>query len=431
MPLRCVFVWLFLGRIPAGWQRLPMALLVLVLTAFARPVAAQSRAFQFEDAKAKRVRLPVYVQRNLIVVPLMLNGDGPFNFLLDTGINTSLITDPSLRQRLGLRTKQRFLVTGAGEEDPLEAYMVDSVKVHLKGIKCSSLPFMLLSNDVLNLSGYIGMPIHGLLGADIFRSFVVEIRPQDQVVVFHNPEAYKPPHGRSWARIPLDIEGNKTYVTLPVTLNDTLTLPLKLVLDTGAGHALSLETTSDPRLQLPPQHLRTQLGRGLNGYINGYLGRIPALQLGRYKIPALLTSFPDAADVAQRADVFRNGNLGFELLKRFVVVLDYTHNRLLLRPNSNYREPFEHDMCGFELVAAGPELRRYLVTMIQPDSPAALAGLEANDELVSINLIPTAQMSLTQLSSMFRSYNNRLMLLVVRRPSGELFTTALRLQRRI
>ncbi|QJX45424.1 PDZ domain-containing protein [Hymenobacter taeanensis] len=371
------------------------------------------------------------MQRNLVVIPLRLNGQGPFNFLLDTGINTSLITDATLRQQLHLRTKQRFLIAGAGEEEPLEGFLVDSMRVELTGLHCASLPMLLLSNDVLNLSGYVGMPIHGLLGADIFRSFVVEIRPQEQEVVFRNPETYQAPRGRRWARIPLDIEGNKTYVTLPVTLNDSLTLPLKLVLDTGAGHALSLETTSNDQLKLPAQHLRTQLGRGLNGYINGYLGRITALRIGRYRVPSLLTSFPDAADVAQRADVFRNGNLGFELLKRFVVIIDYTHNRLLLRPNSTFRQPFEHDMSGFDLVAAGPELRRYVVGKIQPDSPAEVAGLETNDELVSINLVPTAQMNMTQINNMFRSYHNRMLLLVLRRPSGKLYTTAIRLQRQI
>ncbi|TGE06498.1 hypothetical protein EU556_16830 [Hymenobacter fodinae] len=431
MPLRSVVIWLFWGRIRAGWLRLSLLLACCLCSGVQRPALAQPGPFSLVATQEKKVRIPVFMQRNLVIIPLRLNGQGPFNFLLDTGINTSLITDASLRQQLRLRPKQRFLVSGAGEEEPLEAFLVDSVQVELKNIACPALSLLLLSNDVLNLSGYVGMPIHGLLGADIFRSFVVEINPVEQEVVFHQPEDYRAPRGRRWAQIPLDMEGNKTYVTLPVTLNDSLTLPLKLVLDTGAGHALSLETTSDKQLKLPAQHLRTQLGRGLNGYINGYLGRVTELRLGRYRVPSLLTSFPDAADVAQRADVFRNGNLGFELLKRFMIVIDYTHNRLLLRPNSTFRQPFEHDMSGFDLVAAGPELRRYVIGKIQPESPAALAGLQTNDELVSINLIPTAELSLTQISNLFRSYHNRLLLLVIRRPSGELYTTALRLQRQI
>jgi hypothetical protein len=56
------------------------------------------------------------VQKSLIVVPVHVNGDGPFDFLLDTGTNTTLIS-PDLAQRLRLRPVDRVeLVTVAGSE---------------------------------------------------------------------------------------------------------------------------------------------------------------------------------------------------------------------------------------------------------------------------------------------------------------------------
>jgi hypothetical protein len=33
----------------------------------------------------------------------MLNGKGPFNFVLDTGVGVSTITDPSLKELLSLQ----------------------------------------------------------------------------------------------------------------------------------------------------------------------------------------------------------------------------------------------------------------------------------------------------------------------------------------
>ncbi|WP_152981475.1 PDZ domain-containing protein [Hymenobacter sp. AT01-02] len=289
----------------------------------------------------------------------------------------------------------------------------------------------MLSEDILNLSGYVGMPIHGLLGSAIFRSFAVEVQPEKEQLVFRHPTRYRRPRSKRWVSIPLEIENSKPYLTVPVVLSDSLTMPLKLVLDTGAGHALSLETTSSPRLRVPPTRLRTQLGRGLSGYINGYLGRVAALRLGRYQVPSLLTSFPDAADVALRTDVYRNGNLGFELLKRFVVIIDYPRNQLLLRPNGLFRDPFEHDMCGLDIMATGENYRRYLLMKVQPHSPAEAAGLRPRDELLSINLLPASQLNLTQVSRMFHSADGRTLLLLVRRENGELFTTTIRLKRQI
>jgi hypothetical protein len=269
------------------------------------------------------------------------------------------------------------------------------------------------------------------LGYDVFRSFVVEVKPMESILRFHNPLAFQEPRGRSWTHMPLLLQGNKAYITAEVTVNDSLTLPMKLVVDTGAGHALSLEIGSDPRLQLPPNRLRSQLGRGLSGYINGFLGRVTAMQLGRYRLKSLLTSFPDADNVQQRVDIPRNGNVGFELLKRFNIVIDYPHARMLLRPNGLYRDPFEHDMSGFDLMATGPDLRRYIIMKVQPDSPASAAGLHPNDEIVSINLLPVSGMTLTQVSRILHSSDGRLLLLIVRRSDGHLVTTALQLKRQI
>ena len=409
--------------------RLLLGLLLLLVRPALSP--AQPRAFRFERKGAHQVKMHFELQRNLIVLAVRLNNKGPYNFLLDTGVATSLITDPALLTELHLRTGARFRVSGAGEAAPLEAFRTDSVRVQLPGVVAPHLSFLILSEDALNLSGYVGMPIHGILGADVFNSFVVSVRPGESMLVLHDPARYKRPRSRRWTSLPLDMEGNKAYLTTPVALTDSLTLPLKLILDTGAGHALSIETSSDARLRIPPARLRTQLGRGLNGFINGYLGRVAALQLGRYTLKSPITSFPDPADFALRAEVPRNGNIGFEVLKRFDIVINYSQNYLLLRPNTLFRDPFEQDMCGFEILATGLNFRRYLVVRIQPGSPAEHAGLQAEDELVYINLLPSSVFTLTQLSRIFHSGDGRVVLLVVRRASGEIYTTTIKLKRQI
>ena len=388
--------------------------------------------FQLETSGRRRVHIPVQVQRNLLVVSATLNGYGPFNFLLDTGVATSIITSPTLADSLQLRHGQPYRITGAGGEDTgLQAYQADSVRVGLAGVVARHMSLLVLSQDVLNLSGYVGIPIHGILGSELFRSFVVTLRPTDGYLVATRPEAYRAPKGRLWSSIPLSLENNKAYFTAPVKLTDSLTLPLKLVLDTGASHALSIELDSDPRLQAPPRRLPTDLGRGLTGVVQGFLGRVPRLQLGRYTLPNVLTSFPNSADVHRRIDVPRNGNVGYELLKRFSLVVDYPHRRLLLRPNEQFRDGFEHDMCGIEFMAVGSDLRRYVILRVMPNSPAAAAGIEPAMELVSINLIPANFFNLTQLSRIMHSQDGRNILLVLRRPDGELQTTSLRLKRQI
>jgi predicted aspartyl protease len=61
------------------------------------------------------------VRDYLIVVPVLLNGEGPFEFLLDTGANTTLI-DAGLAARLGPQSLDRVsLVTAAGRQSLVRA----------------------------------------------------------------------------------------------------------------------------------------------------------------------------------------------------------------------------------------------------------------------------------------------------------------------
>ncbi len=389
-------------------------------------------AFVFDRPNHHQARLAVQLQRNLLVIQVKLNGAGPFNFLLDTGVGTSIITAPALADSLNLHHGQQFRVVGAGGlESGLLAYQADSVRVTMPGIVAHDMTWLVLSEDVLNLSGYVGVPIHGILGSDLFRSFIVTLHPEQNQLLLNDPSTYRPPRGKQWANIPLTLQNDKAYLTIPIQLTDSLTLPLKLVLDTGASHALSLELDSDPRLVAPTQRLAADLGRGLTGTVRGFLGRVPTIRLGRYALHSVLTSFPNAADVHRRIDVPRNGNIGYELLKRFSLVIDYPHHRLLLRPNPRFHDPFEHDMCGIELLATGPEYRRFIVLHVVPDSPAVAAGLEVNEELMSINFIPANTFSLSQLDRILHSENGRSLFLVLRRTDGSLHTTTLRLKRQI
>ncbi|MCC3159560.1 aspartyl protease family protein [Hymenobacter sp. 15J16-1T3B] len=417
------------------WHRRAGLLLGLCWLLLGLPDAlGQPSAFQLRRPRARQAVLNFELQRNLIVLPVRLNGRGPYYFILDTGVGKSIITDSGLRDSLNLRLGQQYLVAGVGEEAPLVAFVTDSVRVELGDKKLAAaqnLSLLLLSDDILDLSGYVGRPIHGILGADVFRSFAVTVEAEKQVLTLHRPDAFRPPSGRSWVELPLEIEGDRSYITTDVVLNDSVQLPLRLILDTGAGHALSLEVGSDQRLTLPAQRLRSYLGRGLSGDVSGYLGRVKALQLGRYHIRSLVASFPDDAAVRARVGVVRNGNIGFELLKRFSVVIDYPHNRLWLRPNALFRDPFEHDMCGLELLAGGPQYRRYIIQRVEPGSPAAIANLLPQDELISINLQPVANMSLTQVTRLLHSADGRRLLVFVRRADGDLFVTNMTLRRQL
>jgi predicted aspartyl protease len=424
------------------WRRLrgPLLLLCGLLLGSqgsAQPNAVPASMFAFTRPGKQQINVPFLSPRNLIIISARLNGHGPYNFLLDTGVANSLLTDPQLADSLGLHHGSEYRLMGVGGTDSgLRAYEATGVRITLPGAEAAATTWLVLNSDVLNLSGYVGMPVQGIIGADLFRSFVVTIRPQERMLRLTAPAAYQVPRGRRWAMLPLQFDHEKAYVTASVQQLGAAAegLPLRLLLDTGAGHALSLETTADSRLRLPSTRLRTDLGRGLSGVVSGSLGRVAAVQLGRYYLPQVLTSFPDSTQVHERlsgTERARHGTLGYEVLKRFITVIDYPHQRLLLRPTSALREPFEHDMCGLDLLATGPSYRRYMVLRVAPGSPAASAGIAEGEELVTVNLTPTNYFSITDLNHLLHSQDGRVLFLLLRRPSGELYATKVKLKRQI
>src|SRR4051812_46214050 len=56
------------------------------------------------------------IRNYLVVIPVRINNEGPFDFLLDTGTNTTLLT-PELAHRINLRPTSRIsLITLSGTE---------------------------------------------------------------------------------------------------------------------------------------------------------------------------------------------------------------------------------------------------------------------------------------------------------------------------
>ncbi len=394
--------------------------LIIFLSLFSPCVHAQG-AFTF-DAPHKRDVIPFEMHRNLIVVPVYINQKGPYNFILDTGVGLTLITEPTLKDSLQLNTGVNISISGVGSDSDLKAFIASGIQMQLGETSAKTLQVAVLSEDVFNLSSYVGIPIYGILGYQFFNSFVVHIKYSQTRLIVQNFDDFKYRKGYGSA-VPIKIEAQKPYLTTMTQLQDNNKIPVKLIIDTGAGHALSLEQESNSAIQVPTPSITAQLGKGLSGTINGRLGRIKSVALDRFSLHNVLTSFPNFQDVGAKVFlVARNGNIGNELLKRFDVIFNYKQQLMYLRPNLNFKDPFEHDMCGLDLMASGKDYRRYTVNHVEPDSPAAEAGIMPGDEVISINLTDVATMTITKIDKLFHLRPGYNMLVGIQRGEQRIFT---------
>ncbi|RYE16275.1 MAG: peptide-binding protein, partial [Sphingobacteriaceae bacterium] len=173
------------------------------------------------------------------------------------------------------------------------------------------------------------------------------------------------------------------------------------------------------------------LGVGLSGPINGFMSRVQGMAIGNYEFKQVVTAFPDSSSAMNKIiNTKRDGSIGTDLLKRFIIWFDYRQGYIYLKPNYNFKQPFEHDMSGLEYSAVGDNFRRIIVCRVEPGSAADLLGIEKDDEILAINFKEVGRMTLQEIDEIFRSKNDRTLLLEIMRKQN-IAKVLLTLKRRI
>jgi hypothetical protein len=379
----------------------------LLLMGMIMPASAQ----YFElDSNKKHLSFPFKFIRNMIVVPLKINGKGPFNFILDTGVGLMIITEPSLIDSINISSKRIVKISGLGTGEDNEAYITSSLNVDVNGLQGHRIYAALLKKDFFNLSSYAGMPIYGLLGYEFFRSLAVKINFGDSTISVYRPKNLHV--FRKGNKIPITIEERKPYLRADVTFPNSKKSNCKLIVDIGAGHPMSIENLIK-NYGLPQKFIAANLGVGLNGPIDGFLSRIDEIVLGKYKIKDVLTSFPDQNSGLNESSIPRDGNLGIGLLKKFDVIFDYPDSMIYIKPGLHYNEAFEHDMSGLEYYGSGEGYHHVIISRVESGSAGDNIGLEKGDEIMSINFESVNNMSLEDIDAIFKSKDDRSILLMI------------------
>jgi hypothetical protein len=398
--------------------------LILLQILFAESSFGQKFAF---DGRLKKDKMVFTLVKNLIIIPIYINQQGPFNFILDTGVGSMVVTDPSLLDSLKLKNLRTTKIFGLGQGQDIEAFLSNDVSVQIKGAHIEKVPTAFLKEDIFDLSNYLGLKIYGLIGYPFFNSFVVRINYTSNRLTY---SLSTPGAQRKGERFPITLENNRPYIVANIETADHQNVTAKLIIDCGASHALSLDALDGKSWPLPKDTIPANLGVGLSGVINGSIGRVPQLTLGKYSFKNVLSGFPSFESIAAKIGYNQqNGNLGADVLNRFDVTFDYQNLAMYLKPNPEFKTPFEHDMSGIE-VYADPKTKHIFIGRIEKDSPAAKAGFLENDEIVSIDLRLIEGYTLEDVCKLFRVQDGRTVLIEIVRKSGNIIKP-LRLKRRI
>ena len=368
--------------------------LLLITSVFKK---AKAQYFEFPEHRKKQ-SLTFELIRNLAIVKVYINDKGPFNFILDTGVDPMIITDPSLKESLKAGSTRKIMISGYDNTNSVEAYVTHELPVRIGEAEALHSPVVFLKEDVFNLSGYLGKKISGLIGYNFFSSFVVKINYSNRTLVFYSPQKKIKPKGE---KIPIDLINHKPHIAAQIAFNQN-TYPIKLIIDCGASHSLSLETFNNQAFNVPFPNIEANLGVGLTGVISGKKARIEELKIGHFNFKDMISNFPELLPDSIKK-IGRNGNLGAEILSRFNVTFDYNNQAMYLKKNVRYREPFEDDMMGVEIYMEEGPPSRYLITRVDEGSAAQKAGILPYDEIMTLNFKPIDSYTMDEISNLFKA----------------------------
>jgi hypothetical protein len=380
-------------------------LLSLLIIAFLPQIlqAQQVLGFTLQEGRNK-VKIPIEINNNLVVIPVIINGQLPLKFILDTGVRTAILTEKIFSDILNLTYTRKYVVGGPGGQKTVQAYVTNNVSLDLPpGVHGEGHAMLVLEEDYLELRNYLGADVQGILGYELFSRFIVTIDYERKEMTLTRPSKYRPK--RKAQKIKMSVEDTKPYFVTRVFVTDSTSVLAKLLIDSGASHGLILEPDSNDTIRVPPNHVKSIIGRGLGGIITGKIGRISGIDLGKYDVKSVIANFPDPNSymdtLKTSRSVKRNGAIGGEILSRFKVTFDFPRETLYLQKNPAFRKKFYYNMSGLTLKAKGSRLERFEITDVREKSPAESAGIMPGDLVKTINGIPTENLDLNTMNSFF------------------------------
>ena len=238
------------------------------------------------------------------------------------------------------------------------------------------------------------MPVHGIIGYDLFRDFVVDINYNAHVARFYKPEYYKPKSSKKTETLPLRVIDGKAFVDGEVITEEDSEVPVKLLVDTGSGDALWLFKDIEKGLGIPRKNFEELLGKGLNGNIFGKRTKIKSIKIGNFTLEDVKAAFPDMASFGAIKNLGdRNGSVGGEILKRFDIVFNYPKNEITLRKNSNFNAPFHYNMSGIEVQHNG--VRYIAEKLVQERDVPRVPNVDRGTTFGNVQLLTESQTRLS------------------------------------
>jgi Aspartyl protease len=337
--------------------------------------------FSIMDINAQITEIPFELLDNKSVfIKLPINDSKEsLKFYFDTGA-TNVLIDSTVAKKMNLISDYQQDVGGAGGSKKYQ--LVLNQKINITNIKSiDSIHFIL--DDLTRIKKSINKNFDGIVGYSILKDYKTKIDFDKKIMQLYNFNEDIDLKG--YKAIAFTFDNNITIPQFPITikLKNGKNFFGKILFDSGAGLTLLINTPFKNENNLIKNIGKTSKTTSDNLSKTSVLENavIESIQIGDFKFddcPIKLSSDTDGVSS------YKNylGILGNEFINRFNLVLDYSKQKMYLKPNSLFKNKFEFPVSGIKLKSENKEI---IVSDVDAESEAFRLGLRVNFKIVSIN----------------------------------------------
>lgn len=257
----------------------------------------------------------------LILLPVEVNGQGPFKFILDTGAGTSLLST-ELGQQLGVKILGSKEGQSAGGAISVSLAKVNSLAVGSARLKNLEVGLV----DLSHIGRTVGAQIDGDLGYNFLKHYRIRIDYRKNELRLADPKQFESA-GRATAitEVPMRLASPAKPLIL-VDIHANGAGPFQFAIDTGTS-----TTAIRPDLAKQLGIESSPVGPVTTGRapVQVTAGSIHSFQLGGARIdglPVVVADFFSA--LSDVLGVRLDGIVGYNFLRNYKVVLDYPNETL-------------------------------------------------------------------------------------------------------
>jgi predicted aspartyl protease len=258
----------------------------------------------------------------LILVPVEVNEQGPFDFILDTGAGTSLLS-VELAEKLKVKVLGSKQGESAGGAVSVSLAKVDSLSIGSARLADVDVGIV----DLKHIGATVGARIDGDLGYNFLKSFRISIDYEKGQLRLDDPRRLDVFNRTGQTEVPLRLASPAKPLIL-VDVHANRRGPFQFAIDTGTS-----TTAITPELAKQLGVRGSPVGPVTTGgaHVAVKAGVLNSFMVGGAKMdnmPVVIADFFAALSEAVGARL--DGIVGYNYLRNYKVVIDYPNERLSL-----------------------------------------------------------------------------------------------------